>query len=158
MKTGKGHRLLSCMESPEIWFEDFGEGRLVDGKAHIELDGLFLETVTINADHPMKVFVQLEGDCNGVFVTKGTTGFDVTELKAGTSNIIFSYRVVAKRKGYESERLRETDVGYDDPTLYPELQAEIDKKSTEMREREQLDREKRRQEEERREEERKQED
>ena len=127
MKTSKGHRLLSVIESPEVWFEDFGDGRLENGRTHIELDALFLETVTINADHPMKVFVQLEGDCNGVFVTKGTTGFDVNELKSGTSNTVFSYRVVAKRKGYETERLRETDVGYDDPNLYPQLKAKREK-------------------------------
>lgn len=143
VKTGRGHRLLSCMESPEIWFEDFGEGRLANGRAHIELDPLFLETVTISADHPMKVFVQLEGDCNGVYVTKGTTGFDVNELKSGTSDTPFSYRIVAKRKGYENERMRETDVGYDDPTLYPELQAEIDREYQAEKQQRLLDREKR---------------
>lgn len=99
------YRLLSCQESPEFWFEDFGEGQLVNGRTHIELDPLFLQTVTINSQHPMKVFVQLEGDCNGVYVSKGTTGFDVTELKTGTSNVSFSYRVVAKRKGFEDRRL-----------------------------------------------------
>ncbi len=99
------HRGMSCQESPEVWFEDFGEGRLSDGKAHVELDPLFLQTVTINADHPIKVFVQLEGDCNGVYVEKGTTGFDVNELKGGSSNVSFSYRIVAKRRGYEDQRL-----------------------------------------------------
>ena len=156
MKTSKGHRLLSVIESPEVWFEDFGDGRLENGRTHIELDALFLETVTINADHPMKVFVQLEGDCNGVFVTKGTTGFDVDELKSGSSNTPFSYRLVAKRKGYENERMRETDVGYDDPTLYPELQVEIDKAYQEERQQQQLQREKRKQEDERRKEEQRQ--
>ena len=53
----------------------------------------------------MKVFVQLEGDCKGVYVQKGATGFDVIELQGGNSNVSFSYRVVAKRKGYEDQRL-----------------------------------------------------
>ena len=154
VKTGKGHRLLSCMESPEIWFEDFGEGWLLNGKAHIELDPLFLETVTINAEHPMQVFVQLhDQNCKGTAVKRGATGFDVIELLGGTSDASFSYRIMAKRKGYENERMRETDVGYDDPTLYPELQAEIDKKHEEEKRQRQLEREKRRQEEERRNEE-----
>ncbi len=131
LRTTKGPRLMSVLESPEVWFEDFGEGQLVNGKAHIELDPMFLETVTINNSNPMKVFVQLEGDCNGVYVAKGTTGFDVNELRGGTSNTAFSYRVVAKRRGYETERMRATDIGKEDPNLYPELKAEIEKKHQE---------------------------
>ena len=127
VKTSKGPTLLYCQESPENWFEDFGEGELVNGRSRVELDPLFLETVTISPLHPMKVFVQLEGDCNGVYVVKGTTGFDVNELRGGNNNVPFSYRVVAKRKGYEDERLRQTDVGKDDPNLYPELLQEIEK-------------------------------
>ena len=106
VKTDNGeYRLLSCQESPEAWFEDFGEGQLSNGKTHIELDPLFLQTVSIDSRHPMKVFVQLEGDCRGVYVSKGATGFDVSELQGGTGNVPFSYRVVAKRKGYEDVRL-----------------------------------------------------
>ncbi len=150
VKTGKGHRLLSVIESPEIWFEDFGEGTLVNGKAHIELDPLFLETVTISVEHPMKVFVQLtSGDPMNVVVKKGLTGFDVVAENL-VSMASFDWRIVAKRKGYETERMRETDVGYDDPTLYPELQVEIDKAYQEEKQQQQLEREKRKQEEEQR--------
>ncbi|MFH1686020.1 MAG: hypothetical protein ABIE70_00690 [bacterium] len=100
------YRNLYCQESPEIWFEDFGEGQLVDGRAHVELDGLFLQTVTIDEQHPLKVFAQLEGDCNGVFIAnKSATGFDIVELQKGASNASFSYRVIAKRRGYENVRL-----------------------------------------------------
>ncbi len=106
VQTAKGeYRALYSQESPEIWFEDFGEGQLINGRMHIELDPVYLQTVTIDARYPMKVFVQLEGDCGGVYVQKGTTGFDVNELKGGNSNVPFSYRVVAKRKGYEDKRL-----------------------------------------------------
>jgi hypothetical protein len=122
--ASSGHRLFYTVESPEVWFEDVGEGQLVNGSAHVELDPIFLETVTIDDSHPMKVFIQLEDDCRGTYVEKGNTSFDVLELQGGTSNAAFSYRVMAKRKGYEDERLRETDVGYNDPTLYPELLAE----------------------------------
>jgi hypothetical protein len=100
------YRLLSCQESPEFWFEDFGEGQLVNGRTHIELDPLFLQTVTINSQHPMKVFIQLNDEnCKGTAVKRGTTGFDVIELQNGTSNASFSYRIVAKRKWYEDRRL-----------------------------------------------------
>jgi len=54
----------------------------------------------------MMVFIQLEGDCRGVYVTNKTaSGFDVVELQGGTSNANFSYRVVCRRKHYEGLRL-----------------------------------------------------
>ena len=46
----------------------------------------------------MKIFVQLEGDCNGVFVTeKSRNGFKVKELNNGKSNVSFSWNLVANR-------------------------------------------------------------
>ncbi len=81
VKTSRGPTLMYCQESPENWFEDFGKGTLVDGRAHIGLDPLFLETVTIDDAHPMKVFVQLCDECEGVYVRTGRTGFDVVELR-----------------------------------------------------------------------------
>jgi hypothetical protein len=103
--TSQGNRKLYAQESPEVWFEDFGEGRLKDGLAHIDLDPLFLETVTINEAHPMKVFIQLNDDCHGVYVQRQAVGFEVRELQGGTSRAGFSYRVVAKRKNFETARL-----------------------------------------------------
>ena len=127
VKTSRGPTLLYCQESPENWFEDFGQGQLVNGRAHIMLDNLFLETVTIDAADPMKVFVQLEGDCKGVYVSKGANSFDVIELNHGTSNVPFSYRVVAKRKGFENMRLEYTKSGENDPYLYPAADAKLKK-------------------------------
>ncbi len=103
--TSQGDRKLYSQESPEVWFEDFGEGQLKGGKAHIDLDRLFLETVTINDQNPLKVFIQLNDDCNGVYVQRQTSGFEVKELQGGTSSARFTYRVVAKRKGFETARL-----------------------------------------------------
>ncbi len=120
VNTSQGPTLLYAQESPENWFEDFGEGELMNGSVHIDLDKLFLETVTINGTYPMKVFIQVEGNCNGVYVSKGTTGFDVIELNNGTSNVSFSYRIVAKRKGYEDKRLDYCAAAENDSFLYPE--------------------------------------
>ena len=93
---------LSCEEATGVYFADYGEGQLSSGKAHISLDPEFLQTVTIDAQHPMMVFVQVEGDCKGVYVTnKTSTSFDVNELQGGTSNLSFSYRIVCKRKYFE---------------------------------------------------------
>jgi len=122
VRTSVGPVALYCQESPESWFEDFGEGTLKNGRAHIELDALFLETVTIDEQNPMKVFVQLHDEtCNGVAVKKGSTGFDVIELADGRSNGTFDYRIVAKRAGYETVRLAIKEEARNDTYLYPEL-------------------------------------
>jgi hypothetical protein len=121
VKTSQGPTHLYCQESPENWFEDFGESRLVRGHAHIDLDPLFLETVTINEANPMKVFIQLLDECNGTRVVRGQTGFDVIELHDGESDAAFMYRVVAKRKGFEEKRLDFCEAGLTDSYLYPEL-------------------------------------
>ncbi len=89
---------LYCPEAPEILFEDYGIGKLVNGKAHIDLDPTFAKNITVNDKHPLRVFIQLEGDCKGVYVTNKTqSGFDVVELNNGKSNIAFSWHVVANK-------------------------------------------------------------
>ena len=102
--TTKGNQLLYVMESPEVWFEDFGTDKLVNGEAKVKLDDLFLETVLIDAQHPMHVFVQVNGECNDVYVVKGKDGFAVKEKSNGQSNVEFSYRVVAKRLHFPDHR------------------------------------------------------
>jgi hypothetical protein len=100
-----GQRLLYCMESPEVWFEDFGVARLANGIAIVELDPVFLETVTIDEANPMKVFVTPRGSSAGLWVETHDVRFVVHENPGGTSDVEFDWRVVAKRKGLESRRL-----------------------------------------------------
>lgn len=89
---------MFCPESPEVLFQDFGQSQLVNGHATISLDPIFTSNVTINEKHPLRVIIQLEGDCNGVFVTnKTSTGFEVKELNGGSSNVAFTYFVTANR-------------------------------------------------------------
>jgi hypothetical protein len=89
---------LSCPEAPENLFQDFGVGQLVNGNARIDLDPILAKNIAVDATHPLKVFVQLEGDCNGVYVTnKSKNGFDVVELAGGKSNTSFSWSIVANR-------------------------------------------------------------
>jgi hypothetical protein len=102
--TSQGNQLLYCTESPEVWFEDVGNGQLVNGKATINLDPLYLETVLIDQNHPMQVFIQVQGECNEVYVVPGTTSFDVIEKNNGTSNVTFSYRIMAKRLHFADQR------------------------------------------------------
>jgi hypothetical protein len=89
---------LSCPEAPENLFQDYGVGQLINGKVHITIDPIFAKNIVVNEKHPLRVFVQLEGDCKGVYVTNKTKdGFDVIELNAGSSNTSFSWSIVANR-------------------------------------------------------------
>ncbi|WP_448528327.1 hypothetical protein [Raineya sp.] len=89
---------MFCPESPEVLFQDYGTGKLVNGRAYIQLDPIFAKNIYVDEAHPMKVFIQLEGDCKGVYVTnKSKNGFEVIELQGGTSNVAFSWTVVANR-------------------------------------------------------------
>ena len=96
--------MLYAMESPEVWFEDFGRGRLAKGSARIDLDPFFLATTVIDAAHPFEVFVTLTAEARGVWVEKGNGFFVVHELDGGTSAATFDWRLVAKRKGVEDWR------------------------------------------------------
>jgi hypothetical protein len=95
-------RVLHCMESPEHWFEDFGAAKLKAGRAVVKLDADFVKVVTLNEYH---VFVTPEGDCRGLCVSnKSATSFEVRELQGGTSNVAFSYRIVARRKDIKAHQ------------------------------------------------------
>ncbi len=103
---GYGPRKLYTDESTEVYFFERGQGQLVRGEVTIELDDVYLETVTVSERHPLLVQVTLTADCNGVFIAEKTaTSFTVRELSGGTSNATFDWEVAAKRKGYEDERL-----------------------------------------------------
>ena len=137
LDDGTPIRLFS-EEATEVFFSDYGSAALSGGYARVELDPVFLQTVTINEQHPMKVFVQLEGDCRGVFVAnKSATGFDVVELQGGASSAPFSYRVVCKRKHYEDERLAtaEQEAVYNKrmmETVWPEVLTQQQAKRDEL--------------------------
>ncbi len=90
--------VLSAPEAPENLFQDFGVGRLVNGRAHIQLDPNFSKNIVVNEKHPLRVFIQLKGDCKGVYVAnESATGFDVIELQGGNSNVEFYWFVTANR-------------------------------------------------------------
>ena len=101
---------MFCPESPEITFTDSGVGQLINGEAQISLDPILTKNIYVDHTSPLKVFVQLEGDCNGVYVTnKSATGFTVKELQNGNANVPFSWSLIATRADEtRSNRLGET--------------------------------------------------
>jgi hypothetical protein len=110
-----GSRRTYAVESPESWFEDFGEDRLVNGRATVRLDREFNALVRGDRYH---IFLTPQGDCNGLYVNrKGPNGFDVRELKDGTSSLTFDYRIVAKRRDRPGQRLERVDLPPPPPPL-----------------------------------------
>jgi hypothetical protein len=92
------------VESPEVWFEDYGAGQLNGGMVTVSLEEKFTQTVNLSKGY--HVFLTPKGDCKGLYVTSETeTGFEVREMGGGGSSVEFDYRIVAHRKGYEDQRL-----------------------------------------------------
>jgi len=110
---------LYAVESPENWFEDFGSGQLSGGAATVTLEPVFAQTVNVGLEY--HVFITPDGENKGLYVTKKTaTVFEVHESYGGQSNISFDYRIVARRKGYETIRLADKTKEFD-PARRPQL-------------------------------------
>ena len=75
------------MESPEVWFEDFGSAKLARGRALVKLDSNFAKVIK-RGDY--RVFVTPEGNCHGLYVRhKSANKFEVREVMGGKSSIRF---------------------------------------------------------------------
>jgi hypothetical protein len=115
-------RLLYAPLSPESWYEDFGRAELVSGQAEVELDADFLAVLGIE-DGSYHVFLAAEGETGGLYVSsRDARAFTVREQQGGTSSATFSYRVVAKNKHREPDRLarlQEPAELTDQPRLLP---------------------------------------
>ncbi len=105
LQTGR-EVALYAVESPENWFEDFGNAELSNGVAWVPLEGSSAETTNATlADH---VFLTANGDSHGLYVSRKTAaGFEVCEHGGSGSNVAFDYRIVGRRRGYETVRLGE---------------------------------------------------
>jgi hypothetical protein len=101
--TAGGARSLYSEESSEVWFTDYGFGKLENGRARILLDPEFAQTV--NVEEPYQVFVQEYGDADLYVRERTPLGFEVVFRGGNDRNAEFGYRIVAKRSGFENKRL-----------------------------------------------------
>jgi hypothetical protein len=104
--TGSGERTVEtyAMHSPEDWMEDFGTGATQGGVGVVQIEAAFADTVSADASY--HVFLTPNGDSKGLYVTAKTArGFEVREAGGGTASISFDYRIVAKSRGHEGQRL-----------------------------------------------------
>ena len=90
---------LYCPVSNEYVLTISGTGSLNNGKCHVKIDPVISKRIEAGEEHPIRVFVQPEGECRGVYVSNKTSeGFDVAELMGGSSNVNFSWSLEAGLK------------------------------------------------------------
>ena len=99
-----GQRLLYSMESPEVWFEDFGSATLVNGTATVPINSIFAETVNLKEDY--RIFLTPLGDCALYVAEKTPASFSVKAIGGQTCSISFDYRIVAKPRVMRMNALR----------------------------------------------------
>ena len=108
MRTANdGERILFAPEAPENWFFDIGEAQLVNGKATVNLDPLFVEV--LSPETPFKVFVQGGENTMGNIQLKRnqeTKSFTL-EDQGGRSNGTVYYKIYGIWKGKENLRFPE---------------------------------------------------
>lgn len=96
-----GRVTLTCPESPEYWYQDYGSVKLVNGKAHVELDPILADIIFVNDENPIRVFctpVDMP-EYNGVsIVNRNSHGFDIVEINHGNHSGTIDYQLVMKPK------------------------------------------------------------
>jgi len=96
-----GRIILTCPESPEYWYQDYGTVQMNNGQAHVDLDPILADIIFVNTDNPIRVFctpVDMP-NFNGITIMNRTsTGFDILELNGGTHSGTLEYQLVVKPK------------------------------------------------------------
>jgi hypothetical protein len=97
-------RRLYATEAPESWFEDYGEARLVNGRASVPIPPDFAQAVKTSA--PYHVFAMPHSEeIEALAVTvRAPDRFEVRANGKGVVEGSFSYRIVAKRKDVPGPR------------------------------------------------------
>jgi len=99
-----GWRHLYAVESPQNWFEDFGQATLAAGEAVVPIEPIFAQTV--NLEETYHVFLTPLGQCALYVAEKSSGSFTVRALEGAGCEITFDYRIIAPRLDYEDLRLK----------------------------------------------------
>ena len=101
---GGQHVIAYAAESTTAAIEDFGEARMVGGRATVRFDRDFASTIDPNIGY--LVFLTPMGDTRGLYVRiKTPAGFEVRETEGGRSTLLFDYRIIARPLGANGDRL-----------------------------------------------------
>ena len=109
---GSEYRTLYGMTSAEAWTEDFGRATLVNGQATVRIDPAFAQMVNLAQDYhvyltpicPHLVVLGVTNQQPDRFTVHGAT------LEGKPSDCAFDYRIVARQRGHEKERLEVVDI------------------------------------------------
>ncbi len=100
------HRALYCLESPESYFEDFGEARLVRGTAKVKLDAGFAALIRRSN---YQVFLTSYGPAPLYVKRRTSQSFEIAVVPGyeGKGGKVFrcGYRIVARRADVRAARL-----------------------------------------------------
>ena len=96
-----GRVTLTCPESPEYWYQDYGTVNMVNGKATIILDEILADIIIVDEENPIRVICTPVGMpyFNGVTIMEQTTkSVDILELNGGQHSGKLQYQIVVKPK------------------------------------------------------------
>jgi hypothetical protein len=96
--TSKGVRRMAAVEAPTNNFITFGSSQLSNGEARINIEPLFLETISAKKDY--QVFLTAKDSCSLYVADQDKEGFLVKKSK-GKQDCAFDWFLYALRKGYE---------------------------------------------------------
>lgn len=105
VKTSQGYVGINAYETAEYYFGDIGEANTGNtGEVIIGIDKIFNETVNTKIQY--QVFITPYSDCH-IWVERRYDNRFV--VRSDQPNAKFGWELKAKRKGYESDRLRHID-------------------------------------------------
>lgn len=113
VETKQGYLAINAYETAEYYFGDIGESNTGSAsQTTIGIDRIFNETVNTNIQY--QVFVTPYSDAH-VWVEKRYNNRFV--VRSNKPNAEFGWELKAKRKGYESHRLRRVNVDFDQANI-----------------------------------------
>ncbi len=123
-------RQLYCVESPESWFEDFGEALLEGGLCSVALDPDFAALVKTDSYH---VFLSPYGPASLYVSRRGAKGFEIRALPEGggaaAEPLRCSYRIVARRRDIDAARLARVDLAAGPALVLPKAVKAVHEKA-----------------------------
>ncbi len=96
-----GRITLTCSESPEYWYQDYGTVQMINGKATIILDEILADIIIVDEENPIRVICTPVGMpyFNGITIMEQTTkSVDILELNGGKHSGKLQYQIVVKPK------------------------------------------------------------
>lgn len=96
-----GRVTLTCPESPEYWYQDYGTVQMTNGKATIVLDKILEDIIIVDEQNPIRVICTPVAMpyFNGITIMNQTSNsVEILELNGGTHSGKLQYQLVTKPK------------------------------------------------------------